>query len=327
MIPGTRATPLLARFFARPHSAAADLYFTNAMTGIPGWRRRSATVFESDRAVLVVRNHLGIDLPRDKRLIYLIDDDLRAALGDPGLGLGYRARLALVEARTERRLARRAWRIVTTSFPLRDRLAQSYRREIDLMRPFWSEPVSDLSHHAAARARIGYLGSLTHSGDLHLALDILRRVAAAQPEVEIRLAANHATPDWLTRHPGFLPIRQTGWPEYRRALAGLGCHAVIYPLQNTALNRARSPNKLIEHAVAGAAALYPAHWPQSTHVTHDSSGLLLPDSVETWSETLLRLLADRPRLGQLAEGAQTLARTLNDAEAQRRFWRETMDLP
>ena len=318
----------LARVFGRPHSAAADLYFTNAMTGIDGWRRLSATVFESEAAVLVVRNHLGVPLDlAGRRLIYLIDDDLGAAVRDPGLGAGYRFRLAMVELRAASRLRAEAERIVTTSGPLQRTLSNRLGRPVDLMVPYWSEALSDLAHFAPeAPPRIGYLGSLTHTGDLELALEILRRILSARPEVQVVMAANHKIPDWLSSHPGFRPIQATGWPNYRRGLADLGCQLLLYPLHDTPLNRARSANKLIEHGVAGGAALYPAHWPQSALVEEARAGLCLSDRVEDWITAALDLLDTPAELRTLAENGRALASRLNTPEPQRAYWRDAMDL-
>ncbi|MEM9367457.1 MAG: hypothetical protein AAGD07_15810 [Planctomycetota bacterium] len=310
-----------------PHSAASDLYFTTAMIEEPGWRRLSATVLESNRAVLVVRNHLGVTLPRGKALIYLIDDDLAAAVRDPGLGAGYRARLALVELRMARRLRAKAEQIVATSELLQAKLASQLGREVALMVPYWSERFATLDHFApGAVPRVGFLGSLTHRGDLALVLEIFRLILAARPDIEVVMAANHAIPSWLADHPGFRPIAATDWPGYRRALAELDCQICLHPLADTPLNRARSPNKLIEFGVAGAAALYSETWPQSQHVTPGLSGLVLPAEPQIWADTVLDLLGDPARAKLLASGGQELAQRLNDPAPQRRFWASAMGL-
>lgn len=319
---------LLSRAFLRPYSAAADLYFTNAMMGVPGWRRLSTTVFESDAAVLVIRNHLGARLDlRGRRLLYLIDDDLAAAIRDPGLAAGYRFRLAVVEGLTARRALGKSPVLIATSGPLCADLARRSGRGVDRLWPYWSDRFSALDHFAPdAPLRVGYLGSRTHRGDLPLAMEVLHRIARARPGVEILLAANHERPDWLADYPHFRPIEATGWSDYREAVGRIGCQVLIYPMRDTRLNRARSPNKLIEHGIAGGAALYPAHWPETAELEQDVSGLALPDDPDRWLEEAVALLDDRQAARQLAEGGQALARRLNDPEPLRAYWREKMVL-
>ncbi|MEM7507219.1 MAG: hypothetical protein AAF415_10765 [Pseudomonadota bacterium] len=319
---------LLSRAFLRPYSAAADLYFTNAMQDVAGWRRLSTTVFDSDAAVLVIRNHLGARLDlAGRHLIYLIDDDLAAAIRDPGLAAGYRFRLAVVEGLTARRALGKSPILVATSAPLCADLARRSGRAVDRLWPYWSDAFSTLDHFGPdAPPRVGYLGSKTHRGDLPLAMEVLRLIADARPGVEIVLAANHERPDWLASYPHLRLIEATRWGDYRQAVSRIGCQVLIYPMRDNRLNRARSPNKLIEHGIAGGAALYPTHWPEAAEVEHGASGLVLPDDPERWAAEAVALLDDRSRARNMAEGGQALARRLNDPQPLRAYWREKMGL-
>ncbi|MEL6478720.1 MAG: hypothetical protein AAFR17_15430 [Pseudomonadota bacterium] len=325
--------PLLHRVlsdaFLRPHNTTADLYFANVMAGHQALRRLAPTVWESDKAVAVLRHDLGARVDArmldGRDLVYLIDDDITAAVRDPSLSPGFRAKLALVEGLAWRRLRRLSPSLAVSGPFLRDRLGAAHgSMACQIITPHWTERPSTLAQFDDDRPlRIGYLGSRAHRGDLALVTEILKPVIAARPDVEICLAANHRLPDWLASYAGLRPITATAWPDYRRGLPDLGCHLLIYPLMDTPMNRARSINKLIEHGIAGGAGLYPAAWPSAAEITHDEDGLLLPPDPESWSAAVLDLLETPERMRALARAGQDLACRLNE-DNQSVFWSERM---
>ncbi len=317
---------LAARRMVRPVSPTADLYFVNAcgdwLAPAGPVTRLAPGVFASDETLLVVR-HWGRAgrLPERRRRIWLIDDDIAAALRDPGLPPGQRLKLALFEARHGRALRAMGADVVASSETLAARLGGA-----QVLRPHWSEPLSDLAHQGqGGRLRIGYLGSAVHRGDLAFLAPALRALLERHPEAELHLAANHDLGP-LDGHPRVRPFRETGWSAYRAALPGRRLHLALYPLLDTAANRARSTSKIVEHAVAGAAALYSEGWPEAARVARRGAGIVLENDPEAWAAAASRLLSDGRERRAIAARGLALARDLNHPGAQREFWRHAFGL-
>jgi hypothetical protein len=153
---------------------------------------------------------------------------------------------------------------------------------------------------------------------------VIGAVLAAHPRARFHLAERHRLPADFAGHPRVQRIPGLGWAAYREGLARRRFHLGLYPLMDTPFNRARSVNKLIEHAVVGAAGLYSRSWPEAWRATEAGAGLVLRNRPAEWSAAIDHLLA-RPRALQgLAAGAGTLARRLNRPEPQRRLWAELM---
>jgi hypothetical protein len=93
---------------------------------------------------------------------------------------------------------------------------------------------------------------------------------------------------------------------------------------DTEFNRGRSLNKLIEHGVVGAAALYSRSWGEAWRADEGGAGLTLRNHRDDWRAAIEHLLARPEAMRGLAAGVGALARALNRAEPQRRLWAELM---
>ncbi|MGF1502195.1 MAG: hypothetical protein ACFBSD_10295 [Paracoccaceae bacterium] len=314
---------LLAPRMIRAHSPTADLYLADACRD---WlaegriRRLAPGVFASRRTLAVIR-HWGRAgrLPERSRRVWLIDDDIDACLSEPGLPVTQRWKLRLFEQAHGRALCAEGATVVATSAPLATKYRAAHRLD-----PHWSVPFASLDHHGLGRVRIGLLFSATHRGDLAAYASALAQVLDLCPDAELHLAANHRPPPPLAGHPRLRRFPETSWPAYRTSLSGRRLHLALYPLLDTATNRARSINKLIEHAVAGAAGVYSASW--SGSAAAEGAGLLLPPEPDAWADALPPLIADRDRTAALAAAGQARARTLNRAAPQRELWAHLFDL-
>lgn len=323
---------LLAKVLSAPDSPTADLYFGNSCADLiaEGVERLAPTVFASDTACLVMRHHMRVGrLPRRRRLIYFVDDDVDAGLTDVSLPFFYRQKLRMVEHLAGRRLSRFAGVAVVGS----EALARLFRpvMETHLLRPYWSENMANLDHFQPLLAGEGwidvaFLGSVVHRADLNFLLPVIAHLLAIEPRLRFHLPQRHVLPSAFDRHPRVLRIPGLGWTAYRREIARQRFHIALYPLLDTPFNRARSPNKIIEHAVVGAAPVYSADWAQSALVAHGSNGLLVPNDRDAWRHALAALISRPDQMLALARGAQALAANLNRPEPQRLLWRRLFGL-
>ncbi|MEM9061899.1 MAG: hypothetical protein AAGD13_15675 [Pseudomonadota bacterium] len=321
---------LLSRLLSAPDSPTADLYFRNACGDLLGSQVRqiAPTVFLSDEACLVMRHAMRSGpLPQGRRLIYMLDDDVDAGVADMSLPFLYRQKLRMVERPAGKDLVRRA-DIAVVSSPLLEEML-SRHLETHLMMPYWSEGLAPLDHFDRAvlpggRFEIAYLGSFAHRSDLQFLLPVLANLLARFETVHVHVPQRHALPSPFDLHPRVHRIPGLGWTEYRTRLTERRFHVALYPLLDTPFNRARSPNKLIEHAVVGAAPIYSAEWRETERIVHGASGLCLPNTQHAWVDAIAALIRAPERARHLAEGARAVARRLNDPGPQRALWRQLL---
>jgi len=321
---------LISRVLSAPDSPTADLYFRNACRDFldTGVRQLGPTVFASESACLVMRHAMRAGrLPDRRRLIYLIDDDVAAGTSDVSLPFFYRQKLRMVEGPASRRIKRVA-RVAVVGSPALGRLFAPLM-ETHLLRPYWSEPFAALDHFQPLAARTGwiemaFLGSVIHRSDLAFVLPVVRRLLEAHPRLRFHVPERHRLPGDLDRHKRVRRIEGLGWTAYRRTIANRRFHIALYPLLDTAFNRARSANKLIEHAVVGAAPVYSHSWREAARASATGAGLCLPNEREVWFQALSALIDSPREMADRAAATQRLAAKLNTPEPQRRLWGELL---
>ncbi|MGD1923558.1 MAG: hypothetical protein ACFB03_05130 [Paracoccaceae bacterium] len=323
---------LLSRLLSATDSPSADLYFRNACGDFldSQVQQIAPTVFLSSEACLVVRHAMRSGpLPMRKRLIYLLDDDVEAGVEDMSLPFLYRQKLRMVEQPAGRNLLPRA-DIAVVSSPFLEQALSPHVRTHRLM-PYWSEGFAPLDHFDRAllpggRFDIAYLGSFAHRNDLKFLWPVFANLLARFDQVHVHLPQRHALPLGFERHPRVHRIDGAGWTEYRAGLSDRRFHVALYPLLDTPFNQARSPNKLIEHAVVGAAPLYSATWREAERIEHGVSGLCLPNAPHAWIDAIAALIREPDRARQIAVGAQTVASLLHAPQPQRALWRELLGI-
>lgn len=269
-------------------------------------------------------------MARGKRLIYLLDDAIDLDGADAALSAYWRFKLRMVERAAADALIRRAEAVVVSSPALAGMIrARAPGAEVRRLDPYWSDPLSGLAHHEdAGPLRLAYLGSQTHGADFARLAPMLRAFLDDRPEAELIVGGGHGR---MVGHARARDLGPMGWAAYRGVLPKLRPHVALYPLRDTPFNAARSLNKLIEHAVAGAAGLYAECWPGAARAVEAGAGLALGPDPADWRAPLDALAADRGlACGGLAFGmaqaGRALAGEINDAGAQRRLWAELLGL-
>lgn len=317
----------LCRALGATGDVTTDLYLRNACSDMLGGtiEQLAPTVFASRRACLVMRHGLAIPrLPERRRLIYLLDDDVEAGVRDRSLPWAYRQKLRLVEAAFLARLRRLAGVAVVGSERL-TRLFDGIRTHV--LHPFWSERFAALDHFdSCTPIDIAYLGSGAHRRDLRFLLPVFEALMDRHPHVRLHLPAEHRLPRTIADHPRLLRLPGPRWETYRRAISERRFHVALYPLTDGGFNRGRSANKLIEHAVVGAAPVYSRSWEWGRRADAAGAGLVLGADASDWVRGISALIHERARMRGLAEGAQQLAAAINRPEPQRRLWHELFEV-
>ena len=202
--------------------------------------------------------------------------------------------------------------------------------ETHLLRPYWSERFAGLDHFdevdQGGWIDMAYLGSIVHRADLQFLLPVVRRLLARHARLRFHVPIRHRLPADLDDHPRVVRIPGIGWTAYRRQMAGRRFHLALYPLLDTPFNRGRSPNKLIEHAVIGAAPVYSESWREGRRAAVHNAGLSIPNDPDCWFEAVSDLVDAAGAMRRVATGAQALGRSLNSAPRQRALWRDLLEI-
>ena len=126
----------------------------------------------------------------------------------------------------------------------------------------------------------------------------------------------------LDAHPRVHRERPQSWRRYRRFLGRRRIHLGLYPLPDTPFNRARSRNKLLEHAIVGAVGVYSRSWPTANEL--QECAILAGEDAADWIAALSPYLEEPQRLRPLAQAARQVVGPLNDPTTQRRFWADVL---
>jgi len=334
------------RLLAEPaRLPTTHLYFLNAMGGMvgrwwqPGPLRRpirviGANCFVHGDAMVLIRR----DTPRvmrealawPGRLAYLIDDDVAAGAASPYLPESYRQRFARFEREFHRDLLARADLLVAPSPALVARLEEdaAVRCPVAAIDPFWPGCLADQSHFAplaqGASLRIVHLGSGSHHAALGGLAPAMKRLLDRHPDIRFTYIAAKAVDPALEAHPHARRVEPKTWPEYRRWLGRHRFHVALYPLVPDPFDRARSINKLIEHALVGAVGVYPEDWAPARLVAQGA--LTAPSEPVDWEVALEAAVAARGGLADLAEAAAASLAKPDWAGRQRALWGDFLGL-
>lgn len=318
-----------------------DIYFAHACRDWIGrwWapgpiRALGPNCFVAGETLVLIRRdedalmRRALDWPG--RLVYLIDDDIAGAAQSPNLPADYRSRLAAFDRQFHRRLLERADILLVSSQPLAALFGSdlAITAQIRLIFPYWPLDFADERHFAAldhgAALRIVHLGSGSHAGAFAALAPALAEVLGGPAEVRLICFGRQLPPGLPERHPRIERLPPMRWPAYRRWLARQRFHLALYPLEPVRFDAARSPNKMVEHAVVGAVGMYPQDWP--TAQLAGGGCLTAPADPADWGHVLKQTVAERASLAALARQARRSMTVHHDRAAQRALWSDVLGL-
>lgn len=316
---------------------STDLFFLHACGHRVGnrWQRAPITAvgancFTHGQAMLLVRADspavMRAALEWRGRLAYVVDDDIPGAAQSPGLPDQYRRRLAEFNAEYHRLLIQRADVLLVASDVLASRLPlHPDMRRID---PCWTLPLADQRHFSVldkgGELRIVHLGTGSHGGGLAAIAPTVMALIERDSSLSFTYVAAEPIIPALERHPRAHRLQPRKWPSYRRWLTHARFHLALYPLTAEPFDRARSCNKLIEHALVGAVGTYPRDWLPARLV--GDGALLGPSDPWCWAEMIGEVAANRSQLARMAARAGVALSRLDMLAMQRATWSQFFDI-
>jgi len=319
-----------------------DLYFLHGLRHLvsirhggtrkrPIWRIGPNCFFCNGAAVIIryarTQELRKLQALKPVRCAYVIDDDLAALDTDDSLPADYRQRLLDFRTRTWRQIVDMCDWVVAPN----PRIFHAYPgKQQKLLHPAMLLP--DTAHHRSKKpsARKGeihlvFSGTRSHRTDLQAIAPALSTVLARHPRVSLTTFLGRHAPASL-QGPNIHHHKPLSWRSYQRMQQRSHFHVALMPMRNTAFNRARSMNKILDAAAFGSAGLYPDLPNFREYVTDGKEGFLLPAEESIWEQVLEQLLQEPHRLQELAAKNLALARRIGCVEKQRDWWLQWLGL-
>ncbi len=236
------------------------------------------------------------------KIVYDVDDKFDAILPDnPAAAIYVEQKLADVWRMVE--LAD----VVTVST---ENLAEHIRPRNPNVKVLRNEIIASLWPRAAAKpldfTRILWAGSPTHKRDLDIvAPALLKILLEGQGKVRFTCFGDQP-PDSLAPAQKFIDLMPfVAIDDYGDALAGVGAHIAIAPLEKNSFNDAKSAIKYLEYSACGYPSLL-SPVGEYIELPEGASRLLVPDT--EWENALRYAMGDLPGMAEMGERAKAWTR-------------------
>ncbi len=327
-----REIPSVEKYFLGPNRDLVVSRFAFRPSPDTSYRRLGPHLFTTGESAVLIRHATERELAllergSFRRIAYLLDDDLDAIAGDPAINADYRRRVAAFRDGPLQRILRRATDFIAPSIPL---LSAHSGPALHFLGPALTHTPPGTTHFATEETfRIVFLGTRSHLEDFALLAPELERFLRAHPEAQLDTFLGRWAPAELRELPNAIHHAPLHWPAFRRLLQRRRWHLALAPMRPTAVNRARSWNKLLDHAAAGTATLATEGACPALDVALGSGryGLPLPASPARWREALEWLLHDREQAARLAAAGAERASHIADPQSVRTFWSHLLAPP
>ncbi|MDX2158659.1 MAG: hypothetical protein SFW09_19330 [Hyphomicrobiaceae bacterium] len=174
---------------------------------------------------------------------------------------------------------------------------------------------------------ICFLGTRSHQECLPLLEAIARRLPDQLPGSRLTLYWGRNLPQGMTRLRAIDNREPLPWPRFRDHLPAQRFDIALAPIHDSVFNQGRSFNKVLDHAIVGAAGIYSPRVPFTGVITDGVDGLFAEDSPEAWLSAIERLAADADLRAAVARAGIDLANSIAEPLALRRDWLERLGLP
>lgn len=146
--------------------------------------------------------------------------------------------------------------------------------------------------------RIGYHGTITHSGDFDSKLIFaLNDVLKQYPHVQLTCMGYN--PLKIKEHPQVTFVPFVDVTEFHDKLSSLDFDIGIAPLYDNAFNQSKSNIKILEYAYCSIPTIAQNVYPYKNTIDHGNNGLLIDNNKE-WKNALCNLIENKQYRRELA---------------------------
>lgn len=259
-------------------------------------------------------------------IIYLMDDDVAAAIDTHHLPGGYRRRMIKVACGEFQSMIKLCDYFIVTSQNLFSRYSS---QKTDLIEPPYLHPPKNLKHlYVEDEITITYQGTEGHRDDLSAIAPALRSIHDSYPHVRLQIIIGNLrfVPHQLKGLARCEVIPPMPWPEYKKFRATASAHIALAPILDTPYNRGKSIVKIFDISSLGAAGIYSNSPPYNAVIEHGVNGILLENDPQMWFKTIKWLIERPEEIRRLANESQKLALEIGDLSRLRDYWTRKLGL-
>lgn len=257
------------------------------------------------------------------RVIYLIDDNVRAAIVDDSLPVAYRCRMKRV-ANLQPAMFALADEVVASSEQLADTLKE-YHSTISVLPPPLLAPLPSLQHFELAPSgelpwQVGFHGTRAHVADLsHIAAAIVK-LHQQRRDVAFEIMLGGYTPPELSALARCYATAPLPWKTFHEYQCQRRIHIGLAPLLPTEFNAGKSYIKFLDIAAMGGVGIFSNRYPYNEIVDHGIDGLLADDDPDDWLQCMQVLLNNPSQTLAMAEAAAEKAALIGHPQHALNFW-------
>jgi glycosyltransferase involved in cell wall biosynthesis len=149
---------------------------------------------------------------------------------------------------------------------------------------------------------IAFCGTISHHTDVPLIAPGLQRILHTHSG-SVRVVTVGCPIRELHGIPGYTHVDFVNAADYPQFLSNLRVDIGLAPLQDTPFNRAKSDIKYLEYSAVGAATLASPVFPYQSTIREDRGVLVSPNTHESWTDAVLRLVENHELRQHLASHA------------------------
>lgn len=285
-----------------------------------------ANCFQLGDTIIVVRRDKEAVLRKILRqkkayLIYVLDDDVESAVDDPSLPDAYRKRLMDMTGGLTGEILKRANIVLASSQQLLNRLSET--KTVERIDPYWGKPCPAGDHFdksPSGHIDLVHMGTASHQAALSFLKPVLEDILKARPGLIFNYYSNVPLLDSLDNSGQVNRFKIAPWRKYQADIGKKCFHLALYPILDTPFNKARSCNKITEHALTGCAGIYSDCWEHTNLITDDENGWLVPNKSDDWAKKIIELVDDPDKLRRSYQSSRAIASQTVRREEQRRLW-------
>jgi len=260
------------------------------------------------------------------QIIYLMDDDVAAAIDTHHLPGGYRQRMIKVACGEFQTMIKLCDHFVVTSQNLLSRYSS---KKTDLIGPPYLHPPKNLKHlDLEDEITITYQGTEGHRDDLSAIAPALRSIHDMYTHVRLQIIIGNLkfVPHQLKGLTRCEAIPPMPWTEYKKFRSTARGHIALAPILDTPYNRGKSIVKIFDISSLGAAGIYSNSSPYNAVIEHGVNGILLENDPQMWFKTLKWLIERPDEIRRLATESQKLALKIGNLSHLQDYWTRKLGL-
>lgn len=255
-------------------------------------------------------------------IVYLIDDNVKAAVHDKTLPDSYRRRMKSV-AQFQPAILALSDEVVTSSQPLADTLKTQHSK-VSVLTPPLLAPLPGLQHYETPPSsqdpwQVGFYGTRAHLADLEY---IVPAIVALhyRKDVTFEVMLGQYAPKSLSSlarcdTPAPLP-----WKAFREFQCQRRIHIGLAPLLATEFNAGKSYIKFLDIAAMGGVGIFSDRFPYNEIVEHGVDGMLARDHPHDWLKCMQSLLNNPTLALSMAKKAAQKAAEIGQHKHAFDFW-------